>query len=92
MEDLLLFHGELDDLVIITGDGDHAWRALDGDQLGARRQLQGVGERSEAGRDLVVGFCGGESCFLSHSVLELVEAEVGFAKIDGEIGADCKNK
>src|SRR2546423_5718422 len=91
MEYLLLLERKLDDLVVIAGDGDGRRATLDQDQLRAGRELQRVGERAESGSDLIVGLGCCKARFLTHRVLELIEAEISLAEVDGEIGADGEN-
>src|ERR1700686_506256 len=92
VDHLLLLHRELDDLVVVAGDGDRSGRPHDGDELRARRQLGGVGQRHEMTRDRFVGKRGGEIRFGGHRILELISAEIDLTEVESEMNPDRHNE
>src|ERR1700687_5670296 len=92
MEYPLLVHRELDDFVVIAGDGNRPGRPDNGDQLGARREREGVSQRRETAGNLFVGERGGESRFGTHGILELIAAEVSLPEVDREVDPNRQNE
>src|SRR5450759_1911283 len=88
MDDLLLFERQIEDLIIVAGDGDHTRRPRNRDQLSTGRHLEGISQGREMTGDLIVGPRRGESSFLAHCILELIKTEVGHPEIDCEIDRD----
>jgi len=70
MDNALLLERKRDDFVVVARNRDGCRRALDGDQLRARRELESVGKRGKARGDLGVGLVARESRLLPHRILE----------------------
>src|SRR6266576_3074957 len=92
MDNSLFLHRKLDDLVVVTRDGDERGCALDCNQLSAWRKLQSIGERRKARRYLRIGLVTSEPRLLSHRILELIEPEIRFSEIHSEVGANGENQ
>src|ERR1700692_5086568 len=92
MDDFLLLQWKLEDFVVVARYGNLRRRPFDGDQLRSRRKLETVRQRRQALGDLGVRLVACKPCLLPHRILELIEMEIGFAKIHREVGGQGEDQ
>src|SRR5712671_5307306 len=86
MEDFLFIQGKPEHFVVVARYADLGRSPLDGDQLRTRGKLETVRQRRKSSCDLGVRLVARNPRLRSHCSLELIEMEIGLAKINGEIG------